>query len=86
MQPALQGLQVQLAPKALPVHKGQKETRVFLECLESQATLAQQVRLALKAQPVRKALQDLPARPEGLAADKSFRAAALSWYQLESAG
>jgi hypothetical protein len=57
--------------------------------LELQAPLelrAQPGLLELRAQlarPDRKALQDLPARREGLLADTSFRAAALLWCQLE---
>ena len=86
---------VQPDPKASPAHKDLKETLaqpalrelwvrlVLRECLELRES---RVLLVQLAQPGRKALRDLLARLEGLSAGRSFKAAALSWCQLESAG
>ena len=85
----LRGPLAQLDPKAPPAHKDLKETpallarRVLRERLELQET---QVLLAQLDRPGRKALRDLLARLEGLSAGRSFKAAALSSSQLESAG
>jgi hypothetical protein len=86
---------VQLDPKASPAHKDLKETLVQPALRELWVRLVLRERLEFResrvllvqlAQPGRKVLRDLLARLEGLSAGRSFKAPALSWCQLESAG
>jgi len=89
---ALRGPPVQLDPKVPPVHKGQRETpalpvrQVPPERLDFQERLVLLAQRGLPAQLDPKALRDLLDRVEGLAAGRSFKATALSWCRLESAG